>query len=271
MQLHRNKWTLANMHNIDKQLYEIQLSAMMNMQKDKRNRELFFNYSTLLMATGMRRIEPFLRKVIIEKYIYNDHTYYYVTSAVAKHFDTKAKFCEICGKVLQSQKEQKEHKRLGHRLRTIGHRREVTTPWQASNEYDAVLFNYLLGTRNSVAIDFTPLLPPRFQEYGMEKLLKRYEKEQSNIFSDINGRFKVFKAMLYDPNKREAVEGYLSPHMLRHIKAFDLIVEHKYPPWLVQQLLHWDSGEMVNYYADIKNALRNIEIIQQYESMRAIP
>jgi len=258
------------MHSIDKQLYEIQLSAMMNMQKDKRNKELFFKYSALLIATGMRRIEPFLRKVVIEREVYNKHTYFYVTSAVAKHFETKAKFCETCGEVLKNQKEQMEHKKLGHRLKAMGYRREVVTPWQAQNEWERNFFEYLLGPRNSVTIDFTPLLPPRFRGYGMEKLLKHYEKEQSNMFTDINKRFKIFKAMLYDPEKKEAVEGYLTPHMLRHLKAFDLIVEHKYPPWLVQQLLHWDSEVMVNYYADIKNALRNIEIVQQYEAMRAV-
>jgi len=270
MQLHRNKWTLANMHDIDKQLYKIQLNAMINMQEDRRNKELFFKYSALLMATGMRRIEPFLRKVVIEKVVYNKHTYFYVTSAVAKHFETKAKFCEACGEVLQSQKAQKEHKRLGHRLRAIGYRREVITPWQTQNEWERNFFYQLLGSRNVVTIDFTPLLPPRFRSYGVEKLLKHYEKEQSNMFNDINKKFKIFKAMLYDPEKKEPVEGYLTPHMLRHLEAFDLIVEHRYPPWLVQQLLHWDSGEMVNYYADIKNALRNIEIVQQYEAMRAI-
>ena len=76
MQLHRNKWTLANMHDIDRQLYNIQLNAMINMQEDRRNKELFFKYSALLMATGMRRIEPFLRKVVIEKVVFYKHAYY---------------------------------------------------------------------------------------------------------------------------------------------------------------------------------------------------
>ena len=113
MQLHRNKWTLANMHDIDRQLYNIQLNAMINMQKDRRNKELFFKYSALLMATGMRRIEPFLRKVVIEKVVYNKHAYFYVTSAVAKHFETKAKFCETCGRCCKAKRHKRSTKGLG--------------------------------------------------------------------------------------------------------------------------------------------------------------
>jgi site-specific recombinase XerD len=53
--------------------------------------------------------------------------------------------------------------------------------------------------------------------------------------------------------------------MLRHARAYDLIVLHGYKKALVQQLLNWDSENMVDHYTDIRDMLKESELIQEYE------
>ena len=61
-------------------------------------------------------------------------------------------------------------------------------------------------------------------------------------------------------------------HLLRHLRAYDLWIVHRFKDTTVQKLLDWDSRAMLDHYADIKEAIGAIEeqeqVIREVQEMR---
>lgn len=281
---YKTTWSLANKNNIDKQIYEMLTNAMRTTYAF-RNKELFFQYTTLLYVKGARRIEPFFRPVTISKYVDQELHLYKITTAVAKHYNTKIKKCKVCGLLIPTKKVLREHnKESGHSLfMHIGARRKSTHYFKAENIYEKALFDYLLKGTLQTTIDFTPLLPPSYKKAGAEKLLEEhntingnlseehnpilleeYNNINGNLFNNITEKFNMFKAEISDG--QTTTYGSIVPHMLRHIRAYDLWIVHHLRPQLVQRLLDWDDHNMLYHYSDIKNTIAESEELEYYRN-----
>jgi hypothetical protein len=262
MKFYKTNWTITERTNIDKTLYDI-LSTAIKRTRYFRNKQLFFSYFTLLYLGGKRRIEPFLYPVTISKIQHVGLTFYRIHSAVAKHFENKMKKCKICGEIFYSKKGIKEHiAKTGHNsFSFVGSRKLVSHIFRAENEYEKALFEFLLNGRETMRWDFTPLLPPRYRN-TQDLLEKECEK---SVYAGITKRFKMFKAEI--TNGKIVEKDSLVPHMLRHMRAYDLWIIHKYNPFLVQRLLNWDKTDMLYYYTDIKNTIQELEELNEYLTM----
>lgn len=268
--LYKTSWNFADRSDIDKTFFDMMQNAMDNTPLF-RNKQLFFQYVTLLYIGGKRRVEPFLRPVTIQKIeSKNKNKYYRITSMVAKHYEIRkgdypTTKCSICGLTMRTKNQRKMHRlETKHRPFTIISPRRITTlPFRAENIYEHALFSYLLQNHLQVTIDFTPLLPPRYAELDPEALLENTRKHP-DMFNGLTIKFKMFKSDITD-GRQIIKNSSITPHMLRHARAYDLIVLHGYKKALVQQLLNWDSENMVDHYTDIRDMLKESELIQEYE------
>lgn len=255
---------------MDKAVYNIIQTAITNTNAF-RNKELFFQYVALLYVGGKRRIEPFLRPVTIIKQEVNGKTYYAITSIAAKHYEGQGrsrqalKECQRCQVLVKSKKERKDHHlSTGHNhFVIIGARRLTTHYWRAEAPHEKALFEFLLRGRAQITIDFLPLLPKRVFGKDIKRVLEKYSPENGNIFNGITIRFEMLKAKITDG--REEYTSSLVPHMLRHMRAYDLLVNHEYKPQFIQRLMDWDKSDMPFYYGDISEMLKQKEELAWYE------
>lgn len=266
MRDYRTDWSIPDRANMDMQVYSILMRAMENTSAF-RNKELFFQYADLLYIAGKRRIEPFLRPVTVMKLDYNGHHYYKITSIVAKHYrDRSRKKCVSCGMVIKGKEMRKQHKlSTGHVSYVVESDREVKSHiWRAESIHEKALFDYLLHGRSAATLDFRPLLPSRYQDVDIDSLVKEYNEKNGNLFIGITSRFDTMLKARVASRKGE-VDSSLVPHMLRHMRAYDLLVNHQYAPVRVQNLLDWYGQELVFYYSDIREMLHEQEEFVWYE------
>jgi uncharacterized C2H2 Zn-finger protein len=274
---YKTSWNLANRQNIDKSFFEMIQDGMQNTPLF-RNKQLFFQYVILLYAAGRRRIEPFLMPVTITKNEDDKMKYYEVKSALAKHFDGKAVKCIDCGEVFKNikewqthaEKEGHKHKPKEEKRRSYSHysEREYTETYVITeNVHEHALMQYLMQGRQRVTIDFTPLLPPRFRSLDPAELMSR--EYQSSMFSGITKKFRMFKLSITD-GKRIVENTSIVPHMLRHMRVYDLKVTHKYSNAFIQKAFGWNREMMVEYYADVRHMLGKEAMLEEMKQHRAM-
>lgn len=259
--IYHTNWSLARKTDIDKELYSVLDSAMQNSSATA-NKELFFQYVSLLFLAGKRRIEPFLYPVSISTHREGGEDYYKITSMVAKHYKDNTKKCCKCNAIIKGKNERKKHKEnTGHDRYIMASSREMRGHyWRAENQYEKAFFRFLTKDRTNATIDFRPLLPRRYWNTDIDDLLKEYTKDNGNMFVGITSKFKIFKTEITDGKK--VVEGSLVPHMCRHLRAYDLLVNHGYEPANVQRVLDWDNEHMPFYYSDIKDMVKAQEELE---------
>jgi uncharacterized C2H2 Zn-finger protein len=266
--IYKTGWGFANRQNIDKSFFDMINNAMQRTTLFK-NKQLFFQYAILLYIGGKRRIEPFLMPVTITKIEENKISYYEMKSALAKHFDGSAVKCTECGKIFKVKKEWKAHKKDEKHVHYshYGERKYIETYIITDNVYERALMQYLLRGRQIMTIDFTPLLPPRFQGADPDKLLGM--EYQSSLFSGITKKFNIFRLSITD-GKRVVEDSNIVPHMLRHMRAYDLKIIHGYGTDFLQKYFGWDREAMVEYYLDIKSMLGKEAMLEEIKRHKVI-
>lgn len=277
--IYKTSFGFADRQDIDKSVYEM-IEKTMQSTPLFRNKQLFFQYVILLYMGGKRRIEPFLMPVTIYKQEDDKIKYYEIKSGLAKHFKGGIIKCNQCNQIFkiikaykmhkkQIHKEQEESNSNKHLYSHYGQRKYIESPIIADNEYEHAMMQYLLQGRQRVIIDFTPLLPPRARKLNYEELMSM--EYNSNIFSGLTLKFKMFKLSITDGTK--IIENTnIVPHMLRHMRAYDAKIIHKYSNSFIQKMFGWNREEMVSYYNDILNMLgaaEQIEEIKQHKAMQA--
>jgi integrase len=253
---YRTNWGFTDKQNIDKSFFEMVRQAMENTPLF-RNKQLFFQYAILLYVGGKRRIEPFLMPVSIAEYREEGIRYFEIKSGLAKHFGSgkhSTMQCNSCGELFKSSKERKIHTQKtshGH-YSHVGNRAYIETAFISDNPYELAMFQYLLQGRQRTTIDFTPLLPPRFQKADTETLINT--KYNSSLFVGITQKFKMFKMSITDGATIKESNSIV-PHMLRHMRTYDMKINHGYSNSFVQKVFGWKKEDMVSYYADVLHML----------------
>ena len=264
---YKTSWGFASRQNIDKSFFEMQQNAMENTPLF-RNKQLFFQYAILLYMAGKRRIEPFLMPVTITRNEDDKIKYYEVKSALAKHFNGNAVKCVECGKIFKSIKgwkdhsKEEDHKQYSH----YSERQYIETYIITDNVYEHALMQYLMQGRQRITLDFRALLPKRFQNLNPDELMSLgYE---SMMLSSITKRFRMFKLPITD-GKRVIENTNVVPHMLRHMRLYDLKIIHKYSNAFIQKTFGWNREMMVEYYLDIKNMLGKEAMLDEIKQHKA--
>lgn len=264
---YKTSWSIADRNDIDASIFQMLQKAMADTPLF-RNKQLFFKYVILLYLGGKRRVEPFLMPVIVSDHKDEGIRYFKIKSAVAKHFgsDSKSKMmqCNTCKDILRTTKDRKLHTgATGHKHYShIGKRAYNESIFPVDNAYELAMFQYLLQGRQSITIDFTPLLPPRFQVKEPKALIDM--NYQSSLFSGITKKFNMFKMDITNGTTTIKNTGIV-PHMLRHMRAYDMKVIHRYSNSFIQKTFTWKKEDMVSYYTDILNML---DIQSQVEEIK---
>lgn len=127
-------------------------------------------------------------------------------------------------------------------------RQQITQNLPIDNEYEARMWNYV--TRDYTQLNTRAWL----QSFG------GYKSRES-----ISHRFsRLFKANLMDEKGNAYPNHGINPHMLRHLRAYNL-VQKGYEERLIQQYFGWVSRDMLYHYTYIK---RLIEDKEQREIVR---
>ena len=230
-----------------------------------RNKQLFFQYVALLYLGGMRRIEPFLKPITIQK-IKDDegNLFVKITHLNAKHFSGTRLRC-ICGSELGSIRKFKAHQvETGHSgYANMGTRKTLSSIFLLFGVHERALVDYVLNGKQMATIDFTPLLPLSVQHTFVDNSPTDIDKLESKL-SGITQKFKMFKMSITDGATTKEGESIV-PHMLRHLRAFDLIANHGVSLPLAQRLLGWQSSDLAMRYADISSHISDTETFQLWK------
>ena len=264
-QPYRTAWMFEERADADRIFFEMLQKAMADTPLF-RNKQLFFKYVILLYTAGARRIEPFLMPVTVQKIDQNGNTFFKTTRSNAKHFGSTHLQCTICNLELNSVRKLHVHQaESGHRgfVHAAGSRKMLSPIFYTFSGFERACFEFLLQGRQSITIDFTPLLPAAVQKTFANGRPTDIGKLQAAL-PGIDKRFRMFKASISDGG-RVIKNASIVPHMLRHLRAYDLIANHGVQPHLVQKLLGWQTDSMVFKYADISSYLNDVETLSMWQ------
>ena len=279
--IYKNAWHLEDMRNIDDAIYNMIYAGLQQRSKYYPNKQLMAQYITFVYLAGARRVEPFLKPPTIAMSRIEGIKVIKVTKAVAKHFASHTLKCMVCGLVMSGRDSQKKHKRNtdpAHRTFThISGRKTASHTFVPMNESEQALWGFLLQGRNQMTLDFSPLMPKQFREIPRDDrrdALEKYMSDRAN--PDIFASFSAQASRMLRGNisyEGMAMKDTTIPlHLLRHLRAYDLWVVHRFKDTTVQKLLDWDSRAMLDHYADIKEAIGAIEeqeqVIREVQEMR---
>lgn len=264
---YQTDWSLYNKVGIDKTIYDV-IQEFMERTRAFRHKELWAKYIDCLYVSGARRRELFCTNPYIQKIIRKGRVYYKIRRTSCKHFEGR-KLKQV-GPVERDEYGRRRRKSPTQELYKP-HRKMLTQIWRPRNNYEIALFEFLLDGKMETTIDFTPLLQSRSmrQEKINRLQAELYEGRDpivEKLMSEITKKFKIlFKADITNGHNRIEYGG-LVPHMLRHIRAYNIRVEKHIPDYMIQRLLDWQEG-MVDYYTDIANAMQEEEEFDLYERL----
>lgn len=264
---YQTAWSLYNKVGIDHTIYDI-MQEFMERTRAFRHKELWAKYIDFLYVSGARRREPFCSNPYIQKVVRNGRLYYKIRRTSCKHFEGR-KLKQV-GPVPRDSQGRKIRRSPTDELYKP-HRKILTQIWRPRNNYEIALFEFLLDGKLETTIDFTPLLqsrglrPDKVKRMQVE-LYEGRDPVVEKLMAEITKKFKgLFKADITNGHKR-IENGGMVPHMLRHIRAYNLRVEKHIPEYGIQRVLDWKEG-MVDYYTDIANAMQEEEEFDMYERL----
>lgn len=237
---YKTNWFFFDMNDIFRTIFEMINTGLRN-SRISRNKELLGQYVAFIAVSGCRRNEPFLYSPTVSKFIKGGETFYKITRLNEKNF-SKGK----------------------------ARRRQVFSPifMPREDRYEKALFEYLLNGKSLAKLNFSPLIlskkdnlsPDRFDGLPYEEKEALLEKRSAHITRIIKN---TFRTKITNGHKIMEDEG-VNPHILRHVRAYDLVINKGIKKEMVAKLLGWSDDKMVGYYSDIKNAMREEEMIGEY-------
>ena len=237
---YKTAWYFTDEQHIDKQVFDC-IHNFYSGTKAFRNKQLWGKYAAFQYLSGARRSEPFLMNPTIRKEERNGSVYYEIKRINEKH----------------------NEKRSGKRV-------ILTQTFYAFNTHEKALFNFLMGDSSLVTLEFTPLLSESKRNILSATDLRNAEpKLIRKVMANISDRFvNMFKADITDGEGVREEHGGLPPHLLRHARAYDLWINEGMKPDKVQRLLGWERLATLEYYVDLRNAMKERELIAEYERLQ---
>ena len=94
------------------------------------------------------------------------------------------------------------------------------------------------------------------------KQIFQFEKWGMLKHDKLNKYISNFRVDLRDNNNTLRKECRLTPHILRHMRAFNMLINHRAPDSLIVGIMGWSNTQMLYYYAHIRNMLRQENMLK---------
>lgn len=265
---YRTAWFLTDEWETDKRIYGLIDALYSKPPKNLKNVELWGQYLAFCYLSLARRTEPFRMNPTITKVVHNKHVFYRITRINEKLFEGTRIAAEkrrknANGKIIKSA----DNKYVTPK------RVAISQLFMPLNEYERALFELLLKGRQQVTLDFTPLLFPYKYNAAMKRAVQSeslvkdtaVRERERQLMANFSHRFSLrFPAIITDG--KQSVESSLVPHMIRHIRTYNLKSVKGFPRDVVQKLGGWKT-DMVGYYVDVRRSMAEEDMLRFYDSL----
>lgn len=224
---YRNSWYLANLDDVCKQVWEIGQAYYQRFREKKtwpkrKNKApvQLVKYFYFLYLTGGRLCEPLLQPPQLE--LHNDKagSYISITKINEKHKDPQ------------------------------GNREKLNIILPIFDEWEERMWDFI--TDGGLLTNGKEIF-----KYGLFGAKEDKRTNEWMVSHDKIGQLvrRNFKADLKDANGNRKPHHSISPHILRHLRAYNLHIEHNVPKTLVAKWLGWRDERMFFWYVEIARAM----------------
>ncbi|MDE1834046.1 MAG: site-specific integrase [Candidatus Micrarchaeota archaeon] len=245
-QIHHTAWWLVDLVDTDKQVYNIlkkSLELTANPKRPFRKINDLARYFVFLYLSGARRNELFIKDPTITRYTKEGLTFWKIGRINEKHFEGR------------------NHDR----------REWQVSVYRAWNIYERALFDYVMEGRAALTIDFVgPLIlhsipqdKLKFDKLSDAEKTVEIDMRSANI---TKAMAKVFRTRITDGHT-VIEDGGITPHMLRHTRCYDLLMNKGLRDGQVARMIGWRDVKMVQHYAYVARAMREEEMERMYFNM----
>ncbi len=265
---YRTNWFLTDEWDTDKRIYGIIDRFYSNPPKRLRNVELWGQYVSFVYISLARRTEPFRMNPTISRLEHAKHIFYRITRVNEKSFEGTKLPAERRRRNADGKFNRAVTNRFYKPKRSI-----ISQIFMPMNEFERALFEMLLKGKQQATLDFTPLLFPYRYNMKLKASLQSEtfvsdpmtrEKER-RVLANFSKRFAMrFPEVITDGRRTE--EAGMVPHMIRHIRTYNLTAVKGFPKDKVQKLGGWKT-DMVGYYADVRRSIEEADMFRFYDSL----
>lgn len=226
----KNSWRFANPINSNpsKEVYEMGMRYFNRMQDPKQRPRKRFNSPAALVKVLFWIYNTGCRQQEVFKKPY---------PTMDIHSDASATWIEISH---QNQKQKKESKR----------RIDYIIP--VFNEWEQMMWNFITdgGKQTQAEAVF------QYKNWPSTK--------NDNISKLFNRNFRTTLIDDDDPQQQALADEGITPHILRHARAYDVLVNHHIDKSDVIKMFGWSNDIMVYYYADIAKRLSKEQQLKRF-------
>ena len=220
---YKSKFFLTNMSNISKSIYEIGKKKRGEIYLRK-GKQQFHNYSAMVKLFYL----TYLTGARIGEMIRNDPA-------------PKAEVIGYKGYTIVkiTRQNQKNFQKSDKTKREI-----IISNFPVDEEFEVLMWTYIFDNGTNNNLDFLASFG------GYEKRSAISHLIESNFRTDLTDGEKIYK------------QAGISPHILRHLRDFNLRVNKGYPREVVKKLIGWHTEDMMDYYLQTTKTLRDMEQLQ---------
>ena len=221
----RNQWFFEHSDKMCEEIYNMGKIYMETMNDPKKRPKRHMKYPAqltkyffFLYLTGARAKEPILSlNLELQVRSEKDMNYIYVKQINEKHFDNN-----------------------NNRIET-----EVAIPIFC--EHERLMWKYITNSGK----DMNTKHIFEFEAWAIKKNKKGVVR-QDNLTRYISN----FRTGLWDLQGNLHKNERISPHILRHSRAFSMLVNHQAPIPLILGIMRWNSNQMLFYYTYLKRSMK---------------
>lgn len=102
----------------------------------------------------------------------------------------------------------------------------------------------------------------KFDDWTKETHYDKKIYESKLTHDKLNRYIANFRIDLRDSNNSLKKQCRLTPHILRHMRAFNMLINHRAPDPLIVGIMGWSNTQMLYYYAHLRNMLKQENMLK---------
>jgi integrase len=223
-QIHKNQWYFEKRDNICAEIYKMGMAYLKKFDSrattPKRHMAYpaqLVKYMFFIYLSGSRSREPLLSKDSrLELRSQNNSHYIYIKRRNEKHFDSSHNPVDL----------------------------EVAIPIFCESE--RLMWKFITNGGKDMNMKYI---------FQFDDWARKYDKKGKQRHEYLTLYMANFRVDLRDTEGVLHSNCPITPHILRHARAFNLLINHRAPEPLILGIMGWTSNQMLYYYAYLRNTL----------------